>query len=196
MASKTSPDDWFAQERPFSDVLLRLRQLMQAAGLTETIKWGMPCYTHKGRNVAGLGAFKAHFGIWFFEGARLVDSDGLLTNAQPGKTQMMRQMRFTDEREIKPALIKRYLKEAMALPPEKKKKAVKSKPPAKIPTILADAFKADPELKTAFSALRPSCQREYAEHIVEAKKPETRELRLGKMIPMIKAGLGLNDKYR
>jgi uncharacterized protein YdeI (YjbR/CyaY-like superfamily) len=44
--------------------------------------------------------------------------------------------------------------------------------------------------------LTPGKQREYAEYITEAKKDETKLKRIEKIIPMIKAGIGLNDKYK
>ena len=39
-------------------------------------------------------AFKAHFGIWFFQGALLTDDEQKLVNAQEGKTKAMRQLKF------------------------------------------------------------------------------------------------------
>ena len=39
-------------------------------------------------------------------------------------------------------------------------------------------------------------QREYAEYIADAKREETKSKRLEKIIPMILANQGLNDKYR
>ena len=43
-----------------------------------------------------------------------------------------------------------------------------------IPNELAAALKADPAAKAAFDALAPSHRREYAEHVGQAKRPETR----------------------
>ena len=39
----------------------------------------------------------------------------MLINAQPGKTKDLRQWRMTSASDIKPAVIKRYVKEAMQL---------------------------------------------------------------------------------
>lgn len=196
MAAKRSPDDWYEEDRPFAVDLRQLRALALKAGLEETLKWGQPCYCHEGRNIVGIGGFKAHFGLWFFEGARLEDKDGVLSNAQPGKTQMMRQWRFRSSTDIKPAAIKRYIKEAKALPPAKKTQAPAKKAPLTLPMELAAALKEDKALNSAFSTLSPSCQREYASHIREAKRAETRARRLAKIIPLIRQGAGLHDKYR
>ena len=75
-------------------------------------------YTWKGKNVVGIGGFKSYFGLWFFDGASLEDDKGVLINAQPGKTKSLRQWRMTSAKEIKPAAIKRYVKEAMDLQAE------------------------------------------------------------------------------
>jgi uncharacterized protein YdeI (YjbR/CyaY-like superfamily) len=44
--------------------------------------------------------------------------------------------------------------------------------------------------------MTPGKQREYAEYIAEAKQAATKERRLEKILPMIAAGGGLNDKYK
>ena len=38
--------------------LEQLRRLCLAAGLTEMLKWGHPCYMHAGRNIVIMGAFR------------------------------------------------------------------------------------------------------------------------------------------
>lgn len=91
----------------------RLRTLVLACGLEETVKWGGPVYAAGGKNIVGVVAFKAYFGLWFFDGVSLADKDGVLVNAQEGKTKAMRQWRMTAAKDIRPALVKAYVKEAM-----------------------------------------------------------------------------------
>jgi hypothetical protein len=43
------------------------------------------------------------------------DNANVLINTQPGKTRSLRQWRMTSAGEIEPAVIKRYVKEAIAL---------------------------------------------------------------------------------
>jgi uncharacterized protein YdeI (YjbR/CyaY-like superfamily) len=93
----------------------RLRSLVLSCGAEETVKWGGPVYTAQGRNVVGVVAFKSYFGLWFFDGARLDDKEGVLINAQEGKTKAMRQWRMTAAKDIRPALVKAYVKEAIRL---------------------------------------------------------------------------------
>jgi uncharacterized protein YdeI (YjbR/CyaY-like superfamily) len=47
-----------------------------------------------GKNLLGIGAFKNHFGLWFFQGSLLKQNTKLLVNAQEGKTQAMRQIKL------------------------------------------------------------------------------------------------------
>jgi len=48
----------------------------------------------------------------------------------------------------------------------------------------------------AFGKLTAGRQREYAAHIASAKRDDTKQKRINKVLPMIAAGIGLHDKYR
>jgi len=110
-----SVDDYLKKCDNWSVELTRLRDILVKSGLTEEVKWGMPCYTSSGKNVVSLVGFKSYFGLWFHQGASLKDVDGVLINAQEGKTKALRQWRMTSRQDIRTAIIKRYLKEAAAL---------------------------------------------------------------------------------
>lgn len=56
-----------------------------------------------------------------------------------------------------------------------------------VPEALAQALAAQPQIEQVWSGLSPSCRREYAQWIAEAKKPETRDARIAKALPMIAA---------
>ena len=56
-----------------------------------------------------------------------------------------------------------------------------------IPQELADALAADGSAATAFEALAPSRRRELAEHVVEAKRPETRKRRAADAVARLRA---------
>jgi uncharacterized protein YdeI (YjbR/CyaY-like superfamily) len=180
----------------WSSELRLLRKLLLETELEEQIKWGAPVYSLNGKNVVGLGAFKNHYGIWFFQGVFLKDEHQVLHNAQEGKTKALRQMRFELGTTINEELIRKYLLEAIdnqragkEVKPERKKKV-------ELPSELSSELKRDKELKTSFEALSPGKQREYAEHIASAKREVTRQNRLEKSVPMIKQGVGLHDKYK
>lgn len=50
--------------------------------------------------------------------------------------------------------------------------------------------------KKAFDALSPGKRREYADHVAEAKRDDTKARRVEKILPMIRSGVGLHDRYR
>lgn len=194
MKKTRSVEDYLNADGPWRAELRRLREIVTGCGLEETVKWGGPCYTLAGQNVVGLGAFKSYFGLWFFQGALLDDPDGVLVNAQEGKTRAMRQWRMTDAGDIRPAAIRRYVKAAAALAREGRKVAPVRRR-LQVPQELADALTRR-DAGAAFERLRPGQQREYAEHVASAKRAETKLRRIDKILPMILAGTGLNDRYR
>ena len=76
---------------------------------------GAPCYTLNGKMIVGLGAFKSYVALWFYQGALLADTEGVLINAQEGKTKALRQWRFDSKRAIAARKIKAYVREAISL---------------------------------------------------------------------------------
>lgn len=197
MKRASSVEEYIEFHEKFSKALETLRRLMLETEMTETLKWGIPTYTVNGKNVCGIGAFKNHFGIWFFNGVFLKDEHRLLRNAQEGKTRAMRQMIFESEREIRDDLVKLYIREA--IDNQKAGLVVKPRPTKKsvdIPEELKTTFQSNPVAAKEFNRLAPYKQREYSEYISSAKREATRKSRLEKIIPMIENGIGLNDKYK
>lgn len=196
MEKTKTPDAYFAKPGPWRDELQAVRKVLLATGLTEEIKWGSPFYTLEGKHVVGLTAFKNYFCLWFPQGALLKDDKKVLMNAQEGVTKAQRQWRMADAKEIKPALIKAYVKEAAAHAKAGKEiKADRSKPLV-VPPELQAALDKNKKAKAAFAAMTKTYQREYADYIAEAKQAATKDRRLEKILPMIASGAGLNDKYR
>ncbi len=186
----------FINQRPENRTgLQKLRKLLLNAGLTETIKWNFPVYTLDDKNIAGLGSFQSYYGLWFFQGCYLKDDSQVLINAQEGKTQAMRQWRFTREDCFDIELVKKYVEEAI----ENHKHGLEFKPQKK-PLILPEELKkqlaADDLLSEAFELLNLTRKREFAEYIADAKQEATKLKRLEKIKPMIMTGTGLNDKYK
>ena len=173
-----------------------LRDILLETELEETVKWGAPCYTLKGKNVVGLTSFKAYTGLWFHQGVFLKDQQKKLINAQEGTTKALRQWRFTSIEDIDVELVKQYVQEAIQNQREGKEiKPVRAKK-IDIPEELKSELSQNNVLNEAFRSLTPGKQREYCEHIGSAKQEKTRLNRLEKAIPMILDGVGLNDKYK
>lgn len=188
--------DYLAGHDEWRPVLERLRAVMKASELEETVKWGAPCYTLDGKNLIGLAAFKDFVSIWFHQGALLRDQHGVLVNAQEGRTKAMRQWRVRCEDEIDESTLRAYVKESIENQRQGREIKADRNKPLQIPGELAAAMADDPDLLDRFEALSPGKRREYADYIAEAKRAETKIKRLEKIVPMILAGLGLHDKYR
>ncbi len=188
-------DEFFDSQELWKKELTELRRIINSTELIETVKWGSPVYTIKGKNVAGIGAFKSYFGIWFFQGGFLKDRQKKLINAQEGVTKAMRQWRMNTAAEIDKKLIIEYLEEAI----ENQKAGKMIKPEKKtlsIPAEFNELFKTNAKVKKAFEGFTPGKQREFTEYIDQAKQEATKQKRIDKIIPMILDGIGLNDKYR
>jgi len=192
----TSVDDYIAAAEVWQDELIRLREILQKTPLTETVKWGSPCYTYNNKMLVGLGAFKSYVGLWFYQGALLSDPDGVLINAQEGRTKAMRQWRFSSKKDIKVSKIRAYVKEAIALQEAGKEIKPDRSKPVVVPPELKAALASRKAAATQFKSLSKGKQREYADYIADAQRPATKEKRITKILPMIEAGAGLNDKYR
>ena len=179
----------------WTEELELLKSIIVKTSLTETTKWGGTVYTYNKKNVLGIGGFNNFFTIWFFKGVFLKDEKNVLVNANEGNTKSLRQWRFTDKSEVNEKLVLSYINEAI----EVENAGLEIKPKKKetvIPENLQQELDSNKALKTAFEALTPFKQREYAEFIETAKRETTKLSRLEKIKPMILEGIGLNDKYR
>ncbi|MCB0374060.1 MAG: YdeI/OmpD-associated family protein [Muricauda sp.] len=179
----------------WTEELKLLRGIMLEAGLTEEVKWSVPNYTHKKRNVAMVAAFKDYCSLSFFKGALLKDELSILE--KPGEnTQAGRVVKFTDTArilELKDAL-RELVFDAIAVQEAGKKVQFKKIDEYEVPEEFQQRLATDPDLKAAFEALTPGRQKGYLLHFAGAKQSKTREARIDKYIPKIMQGLGLHDR--
>ena len=171
-----------------------LRQIVLETGLTEEIKWGVPVYTHNGKNVVTINALKESANIGFFKGILLTDNHKILQ--QQGNLQSDRIIKFTNSADIEKlkSALKDYILEAIEIEKSGKKVEFK-KIPEPIPKELTKAFENDPAFKKAFYALTTGRQRSYIIHFSQPKQAQTRIGRIEKYKEQIYNGIGLNDKY-
>ena len=196
MKRAKSVDEYIADAGIWKSELKRLREILQSTELEEDVKWGGPCYTCDGKNVVGIAGFKSYFGLWFHQGALLKDQKKVLMNAQEGRTKALRQWRMQTAKDIRPTIIKSYVREAIKLAKEGRQIAPSRKKPLLVPAELKKALGANRQASENFENMRLGLQREYADYITDAKRDDTKLRRLEKIMPMIKAGSGLHDKYR
>lgn len=187
-------DAFIAREKRWPTEVIELRRIALAGGLTEDLKWGVPCYTLNGSNVVILHTFKEYCAYLFFKGALMKDEAHLLIQ-QTENVQATRQVRFTslDQiMELEPVL-NAYIQEAIAIEKSGAKVNMKDTSEFKVPEEFEQALDADAKLKTAFQSLTPGRQRAYLLFFGAPKQVKTRLERIEKYRPVILAGKGLND---
>lgn len=160
----------------------------------EELKWGKPCYTFEGKNIAIIQGFKAYAALLFFKGVLLKDPDSILIKTGEN-TEVGRQLRFTDVQTIsdmEPS-IRSYIAEAIEIEKAGLKLPPKKQTEIAVPEELQAKLAEDPAFKTAFEGLTPGRQRAYIRHFAEAKQAKTRIARIEKYAPKILAGKGILD---
>lgn len=186
-------DNAGGRAEPWREETARLRDILVACGMTEERKWGKPCFTHDGRNIAIIQGMKSFLALMFFKGALLTDPEGVL-EVQGPNSRSARRVRFTSIADVdaKASAVRSLVNEALAV--EKAGLAVAKAPAPDLPQELLDRMEQDPALKAAFTALTPGRQRGYCLDIARAKRPATRAARIDKHRPRILDGKGLHDR--
>ncbi len=188
-------DFFFNKAKEWQEEFEKLRMIILDCGLTEELKWGVPCYTFEKRNIVLIHGFKEYCALLFFKGALLNDAKGILIQ-QTENVQAARQIRFTNVREIvkmKP-ILKAYIYEAIEVEKAGLKVNFKKTADFKIPEEFQNKLIEIPALKTAFDALTPGRQRAYIFYFSQPKQSKTRESRVEKCMQQIFNGKGLNDQ--
>jgi uncharacterized protein YdeI (YjbR/CyaY-like superfamily) len=187
-------DGFFREAKKWREEFEQLRTIALDCGLTEELKWRLPCYTLENRNIVIIQGFKEYCALLFFKGALLQDTRGILI--QPTKNvQAGRQVRFSNVDEIvelEPSL-KAYIYEAIEVEKAGLKVNLKKTEDFKVPEEFQKKLDEMPALKTAFEALTPGRQRAYLFYFSQAKQSKTRASRVEKYVPQILNGKGLND---
>lgn len=187
-------DFYFSKAKNWQEELAQLRMIVLDCGLTEEVKWGVPCYTFQDSNIVLIHVFKEYCALLFFKGALLHDADGILIQ-QTENVQAARQVRFTNVREIvkMEPILKAYIYEAIEVEKAGLKVKLKETKDFKIPEEFQKKLDKRPALKKAFDALTPGRQRAYIFYFSQPKLSKTREERVEKYVQQILDGKGLND---
>jgi len=187
-------DFFFSKAKKWQKELEQLRLIVLDCGLTEELKWGVPCYTLQKSNIVMIHAFKEYCALLFFKGALLHDANGMLIQ-QTENVQAARQIRFTNVREIvkREAILKAYIYEAIEVEKAGLKVNLKKTAEFSIPEEFQHKLDATHALRTAFEALTPGRQRAYILYFSAPKQAKTRESRIEKYLKQILKGKGLDD---
>ena len=194
--NRTNPkvDFFFNKGGRWQQEFEALRMIILGCGLCEELKWGQACYTLEGKNIVLIHGFKEYCALLFFKGALLKDPKSILIR-QTEHVQAARQARFTNVAEIVKvrAILKAYIKEAVAVEKSGLKVNLKKTSQFKIAEEFQNRLDELPGLKTAFYALTPGRQRAYLFYFSQPKQSKTREARVEKSMSQILEGKGLDD---
>jgi len=143
-------DEYLSSLTKWQDEMTLLRSILSTCSdeVKEEVKWGKPCYTLGGSNVALIHEFKDYCAILFIKGALLEDPEGVLIQ-QTENVQAARQIRFTNTDEIQKlkSTIAEYMAEAIAIEKAGLKVKLKKTKEYDIPEELSLAFSEDPAFK-------------------------------------------------
>ncbi len=190
----TSKVDFYFTKAKWQKELEQLRMIVLDCGLTEELKWGVPCYMFGDNNIVLIHVFKEYCALLFFKGALLHDAQDILVQ-QTKNVQSARQIRFTNVYEIAKLkrVLKAYIYEAIEVEKAGLKVDLKKTASYPIPEEFQKKLDNSATLKKAFYALTPGRQRAYLLHFAAAKQSTTRQARVEKYMPQIIKGKGLND---
>jgi uncharacterized protein YdeI (YjbR/CyaY-like superfamily) len=177
-------------------ILLSMRELAAECMLTEEVKWSVPCYTLKGKNVLMIHAFMEYCSIMFMKGSLLTDPENIL-HRQTDNVTAGRQLRYTNLADFlaQREQAKAFIMAAITLE-EAGKKVEKRTEEEPVVEELKEAFSQDSTFKTAFYQLTPGRQRAYLLHFAQPKQAATRASRIENCMDMILRGEGLHDAYQ
>lgn len=186
--------DFYFNKAKWQKELEQLRKIILDCGLTEELKWGVPCYMFEKSNIVLLHVFKEYCAVLFFKGALLNDANCILIQ-QTENVQAARQVRFTNVLEVVKlkTILKTYIYEAIEVEKAGLKVPLKKAREFLLPEEFQHKLDKIPALKKAFNALTPGRQRGYLLHFSAPKQSKTRLARVEKCIPKILTGKGLND---
>jgi uncharacterized protein YdeI (YjbR/CyaY-like superfamily) len=181
-------------------ILTHLRELVHKAlpDVTEDIKWSMPFFLYKGQMFGNIAAFKQHCSFGLFGNAM---RDYLEQQGVDQKDGMGSMGKIATLKDLPPTkTLAAYIKHAAMLIDDGAKTMTRpkkaAKPAPETPPELASALKKNKTAASVWKDFSPSCQREYADWITEAKREETKQKRIAQAIEWIAEGKQRNWKYQ
>lgn len=193
-------DAYIAASADFArPILEQLRAAVHAAApdVEETIKWGFPCFSHRGL-LCSMASHTAHCSFGYWKGA-LVLGEG---HGEPAAGGMGSYGRLTSLADLPPDdVLAAHLREAVRLneagvkAPPRRKAAGAGRASAEAPDDLAAALAANDAARATFEGFSPSRRREYVEWVTEARTAATRARRVATAAEWLAEGKARNWKY-
>lgn len=180
---------------PAKSICTKLRAIILKAvpGIREDWKWG-PNFNYEGM-VCGVGGFKKHAVLHFFNGSEMKDAAKLFNFGSDND--FGRSIKFYDAGEVDEIekTVASYVKESAAINKAGFKRTKKQKE-AVCPDDLHKALRKKPVALKFFESLANGYKNEFIELVETAKKQDTRDARIQKVVTLCADGMKLNDKYK
>lgn len=163
-----------------------------SAEIGETVKWSSPFFEYRGRPLAMMAGFKAHAAFGFWRHAEVAGDRAAATGAM-GEFGRLTRVEDLPPPEAFAALVRNAMALTEAGPAPRAR--THARPAPATPAELVAAFPANKAMADFWEGLPPSAQRDYAQWIEGAKRPETRARRLETTLAQLAEGKRLNWKY-
>ena len=195
MSTDPRIDDKIARAADFArPILEHFRALVHATlpEVEETIKWGMPHFTYKGKNVAGMAPFKAHCAITIAGVGRQGEGEGM---GSYGKVATLADLPADEELRTKLLEGKARVDAGGSAARRAPIPRTSQKPAIEMPDDFASALSRVPNAQAQFDKFSPSARWDYLDWITSSKREETRAKRIAEAVPWIAEGKRRNWKY-
>jgi uncharacterized protein YdeI (YjbR/CyaY-like superfamily) len=173
-------------------ILTHFRELVHKTipNAGEAFKWGMPHFTHNGKNIAGMAAFNAHCAVIVHGSGRQSEEEGM---GSYGKIASLEEL--PDAAELATKLIEARERIDTDGSAVKRPARWESKAELPLPQDFEAALRENPAALSTFDGFSPSQRREYIQWVSEAKQDATRAKRLATSVEWLAEGKRRNWKY-
>jgi uncharacterized protein YdeI (YjbR/CyaY-like superfamily) len=188
-------DDKIAKAADFARPILEyFRALVHdtVEGVEETIKWGMPHFTYKGKNIAAMAPFKAHCAVTIAGVGRQGEGEGM---GSYGKVASLADLPTDAELREKLLAGKARVDAGGSAARRAPIPRTSQKPVIPMPDDFTAALAKVPNARSQFEQLSPSARWDYLDWITSSKRDETRAKRIAEAVPWIAEGKRRNWKY-
>jgi uncharacterized protein YdeI (YjbR/CyaY-like superfamily) len=161
----------------------------------ETLKWGAPSYTYRGRILCSMAAFKQHASFGFWQHAQVMGEDAQ-RDGMGSFGRMSSPKDAPSARTLAPLLRKAMRLIDEGVPTARTRRTGAPRPPASTPPDLQAALRRNAAARRTFEAFPPSHRREYIDWLEEARREETRQKRLAQALEWLAEGKSRHWKYQ
>ncbi len=190
-------DAYIAKAAPFAQPILRdIRAIVHEGcpDVSETIKWGMPSFDHKGM-LCGMAAFKQHCAFGFWKGKLIVDAKENKSVDAMGQFGCITSMKDLPPRKKLLGYVKKAVELNDAGVTIKRKVTKPGTKKVTVPPYFLAAVKKNKAALATFQGFPYSKQKDYVEWVTEAKTDETRQRRLETSVVWLAEGKSRMWKY-